>query len=138
MKINSLRHVGIVTSKIEESICFYRELGFEVYWDKDETSQFINTILGENIDYLRTVKMKNKNFSIELLDFKNSCDIGDFKITSHVMTHISVDVEDIRELFSKNSHLFKSEPQLTSDKKALVAFMKDPNNALFLEVVQVL
>ena len=138
MKVNSLRHVGIVTSKIEESICFYRDLGFEVYWDKNETSQFINTILGESIDYLRTVKMKNDNFSIELLDFNSTCNITDFNITSHVITHISVDVEDIRKLFSKNQHLFKSEPQLTSDKRALVAFMKDPNNSLFLELVQVL
>lgn len=137
-KLNSLRHIGIVTSKIDESISFYTDLGFEVYWDKNETGEFINTILGEKIDYLRTVKMKNNCFGIELLDFKNESSIGpeDFKITSQLVTHIAVNVDNIQQIFSKYSSLFKSKPQLTSNKKSWVAFMKDPNNNMFLEIVQ--
>ena len=140
MKLTSLRHVGIVTSKIKESISFYKCLGFEVYWDKNETGEFINTVLGEKIEYLRTVKMKNNNFNIELLDFKKQdTDTSKvFSITSQVITHISVDVDNIDDLFNKYEKLFKSKPQLTNDKKAKVAFMKDPNNSMFLEVVQVL
>ena len=107
MTIKSFRHVGIVTSNIDASISFYGDLGFSVYWDQNETSGFINTILGDN-----------------------------FTITSQNITHISVDTEDIDKLYLKYSQLFKSKPQLTNDRKAKVAFMKDPNNNMFIEIVE--
>ena len=138
MTIKSFRHVGIVTKNIDASIAFYNDLGFNVYWDQNETSEFINIVLGEEIEYLRTVKMNNGEFSIELLDFKRNNKVADFTITSQVITHISVDTEDIDILYSKYSRLFKSKPQITNDKKAKVAFMKDPNNSLFIEVVEMI
>ena len=136
MTIKSFRHVGIVTSNIDASISFYGDLGFSVYWDQNETSGFINTILGEEIEYIRTVKMTNCDFNIELLDFKRENSIDNFTITSQNITHISVDTEDIDKLYLKYSQLFKSKPQLTNDRKAKVAFMKDPNNNMFIEIVE--
>ena len=80
--------------------------------------------------------MTNGDFNIELLDFKRENSIDNFTITSQNITHISVDTEDIDKLYLKYSQLFKSKPQLTNDRKAKVAFMKDPNNNMFIEIVE--
>ena len=132
----SLRHLGIVTSKINESVTFYEDLGFRVYWDKEETGSFINDILNQDIEFLRTVKMKNQYFCIELLDFEKQSEINNVKITDQCLTHFAVDVKNIKEIYRKYENFFLNEPQENEDGKFLVAFMKDPNNELYIELVE--
>ena len=38
----------------------------------------------------------------------------------------------------KNGVKFLSEPSLSKDKKALVCFMKDPNNEFYIELVELI
>ena len=40
------------------------------------------------------------------------------------------------KIFGKNNVKFISRPTLSEDKKALVCFLKDPNNEFYIELVE--
>ena len=137
--IKNLRHIGIVTKDIKSSIVFYEKLGFEKTWDKDETGEFINFILGEDIPSIRTVKMKNGSIGIELLCFEKNKNIHkEISLTDNIITHFAVEVEDINKIYKDYKDNFINVPKASPDDKVIVAFMKDPNNNLFLELVEVI
>ena len=137
--IKNLRHVGIVTKDIESSILFYETLGFKKTWDKDETGAFINFILGDDIPGIRTVKMKTGSIGIELLCFKKNKNIHkEISLTDNIITHFAVEVEDINKIYEDHKVNFINAPHISPDGKVIVAFMKDPNNNLFLELVEVI
>ena len=54
-------------------------------------------------------------------------------------THFALNVKNLELTYKnlkKNDVKFLSEPALSEDKKALVCFMKDPNNELYIELVE--
>ena len=135
-----LRHVGIVSLDLEKSIEFYsRFFEFSVVNDQLEKGSFIKKILNDEQVEVRTVKMKNKDFMIELLHFNETDSILEKNIKSLGCTHIAMTVKDIDSLYDKLVNFgvsFLSNPELSEDKKAKVCFMKDPNNEFFIELVE--
>ena len=134
--VAKLRHVGIVTDRIEESIHFYsKALGFTVVSDMLETGSFIDAILGSKCK-VRTVKMTNNNFMIEFLSFE-TFNSSYFDLFTLGCTHIAITVNcinDTFEILSKAGAEFISQPKISDDNKAKVCFCKDPNNNIFLEI----
>ena len=54
-------------------------------------------------------------------------------------THFALNVKNLELTYKdliKNDVKFISEPTLSEDKKALVCFMKDPNNEFYIELVE--
>jgi len=136
----TLRHIGVVSSNIEKSIDFYvKYFNFKVFNDQIETGNFISKILGMPKCKVRTVKLNNGNFLLELLDFgvKNSdCDI---QLNTLGCTHIALTVNCLEKLYEDLKVIgvhFISPPSISDNKKALVCFMKDPYNNFFLELVE--
>ena len=138
--INSLRHIGIVTKNIDSSIDFYKRFfNFEIIVDQIEKGDFIDKILGIKNLKLRTVKLKNDNFMIEFLDFGSNSVLSKNSLTSSGCTHFALNVKNLELTYKdlkKNDVKFISEPTLSEDKKALVCFMKDPNNEFYIELVE--
>ena len=137
---NSLRHIGIVTRNIDSSIDFYKRFfNFEIIVDQIEKGDFIEKILGINNVKVRTVKLKNENFMIEFLDFGIDLVSSENSLFSTGCTHFALNVKNLELTYNnliKNDVKFISEPSLSEDNKALVCFMKDPNNEFFIELVE--
>jgi len=134
----TLRHIGIATDKINESIEFYSKFfNFTIVNDNHESGNFINTILGKKCE-VRTVKMTNGDFMIEFLHF-NSFQNSKFNIFTLGCTHFALTVSDVDNIFSRLSLEnveFISKPKLSDTKCAKVCFLKDPNNNIFIELVE--
>ena len=142
------RHSGIVVDNMEESLKFYKDLlGYIIVNDADERGEFISTILGLKDVKVRTVKMKpneSSNSLIELLEFKTHRGDIHLEKTYNLFrigpTHVALTVSDLTALYSHlndNSIEFISEPQVSPDGYAKVAFCKAPEGT-FLELVEVL
>ena len=137
---NSLRHIGIVTRNIDSSIDFYKKFfKFKIVIDQIEKGYFIEKILGIKDLKVRTVKLKNDNFMIEFLDFGSTSVSSENSLISTGCTHFALNVENLEFTYrdlKKNDVQFISEPSLSEDKRALVCFMQDPNNDLYIELVE--
>ena len=135
-----LRHVGVVTDCLENSIIFYEKyFNFKVVNDQIEKGSFISKILGREGSKVRTVKMSNDDFVLEFLDFGDKNLESSRSLQTLGCTHIAITVENILDLcqdLKKSGVEFISDPLLTHDKKATVCFMKDPNNHFFVELVE--
>ena len=136
-----VRHAGIVVKDMEESVEFYKNLlGLAIVANVKEEGEFINTILGLDNYYVRTVKLADKNgVIVELLKFPLSS--NPIKSLQSVgCSHIAFTVDNLSEMydeFLEKGIKFNSSPQKSPDGKCLVAFCKDPNG-VFIELVEVL
>ena len=139
---NTIRHVGIVVEDQEESLIFWSDLlGFNVYADNLEQGSFIDCILDHTDTSVRTIKLKDaKNQSVELLHFQHPS-TGSSKpnnLFTPGLTHIALQVSNIGEILSKlknSGYNTLSEPQISPNKLAKVAFIIGPEN-LYLELVE--
>jgi catechol 2,3-dioxygenase-like lactoylglutathione lyase family enzyme len=141
--ILNLRHTGLVVKDLQASLDFYiKKLGFTVKVLSNEDSAFIDTILGLHDSELTTVKLVLKGGAmIELLDFKeNTTNIIDRKIIDTGPTHMAFTVDDLDETyksFSENGIEFISEPKISPDGFAKVAFCSAPEGT-YIELVELL
>jgi len=140
MKV-SIRHTGIVTSNLNESLNFWQKFfGFKVYKDINEAGKTLDKVLKIKNVNVRTLKLKdNKNGQIELLFFKNikkNKEKG-IKTFSNGITHISITVKNIDEIYKKlkKKIKFNSKPLLSEDGKVKMTYCKTPEGA-FLELVE--
>jgi len=135
-----IRHTGIVVSDIDKSLHFYNELlGFKIVKDMREVGPFVDKILGLSGVSVRTIKMDAGGSLIELLYFK-SHPVGSQprSITSLGCTHIALTVDNLDDCFKmlkEANTFFVSEPQVSPDGNAKVAFCKDPDGT-FIELVE--
>ncbi|MFK7825797.1 MAG: VOC family protein [Oligoflexales bacterium] len=141
--ITDLRHVGIVTDNIEESIKFYHSLfGYEVRKDQIESGIFLDKTLNLKGIKVRTVKMsRDGSCQIELLHylshprekfFNEACSIG--------ISHLAFTVEDLDNIynsFSDKGIEFYAPPQPSPDGYARLTFCKAPEGTL-IELVELL
>ena len=141
--ILNLRHTGLVVKDLQASLDFYiKKLGFTVKVLSNEDSAFIDTILGLHDSELTTVKLVLKGGAmIELLDFKeNTTNIIDRKIIDTGPTHMAFTVDDLDETYkslSENGIEFISEPKISPDGFAKVAFCSAPEGT-YIELVELL
>ncbi|VVB63242.1 Metallothiol transferase FosB [uncultured archaeon] len=137
--IKNIRHVGVVVDDVERALSFYRDLlGFEVFWDKVEQGEFVETVLNITSVRVRTIKMRSDNGCVlELLHFGQNPPATK-SIRQNGLTHIALSVIDIDQTYSllkENKIEFLSAPQASPDKKAKVSFCRDFEGN-FLELVQ--
>jgi len=135
-----IRHTGIVVSDIDKSLHFYNKLlGFKIVKDMREAGPFVDKILGLSGVSVRTIKMDAGGSLIELLCFKSHPAHAQPRIiTSLGCTHIALTVDNLDNCFNMlkgESVFFVSEPQVSPDGNAKVAFCKDPDGT-FIELVE--
>ena len=141
--ILNVRHTGIVVNDLEASLDFYtKKLGFIVKTRVDEDQAFIDTILGLNKSQLTTIKLTlNDNTMIELLDFKlDARTTINRKIVDAGPTHMAFTVDDLDktyELFVQESIKFISEPEISPNGFAKVAFCIAPEGT-YIELVELM
>jgi catechol 2,3-dioxygenase-like lactoylglutathione lyase family enzyme len=141
--ILNVRHTGIVVNDLEASLDFYtKKLGFIVKTRVDEDQAFIDTILGLNKSQLTTIKLTlNDNTMIELLDFKlDARTIINRQIVDAGPTHMAFTVDDLDktyELFVQESIKFISEPEISPNGFAKVAFCIAPEGT-YIELVELM
>ena len=141
--MNHIRHIGIVVTDLERSLYFYRDLlGMSIVRRMDESGDFIDKLLGLVNADVTTVKLSldlNPTL-IELLHF-NSHRIEDSKkkIFTPGLSHIAFTVPDVDLTYQRLSDagiVFNAPPQLSPDRRAKVAYCKDPDGT-YIELVQV-
>ena len=139
--INKIRHTGIVVENLEDSLDFYvNKLGFSVSKRMDEQGNFIGKILGLENVLVTTVKMLLGEQMVELLDFvSHKTTPKKYTINCIGPTHLAFSVADLDQVFEEFSNSgidFISEPSMSPDGFAKVAFCRAPEGT-FIELVQV-
>jgi len=141
--ILNVRHTGLVVKDLQTSLDFYtKKLGFTVKVQANEKQEFIDTILGLHNSELTTVKLTlNDGAMIELLDFKaDTKNITDRQLFDTGPTHMAFTVDDLDETyktFSQDGIEFISEPTISPDRFAKVAFCSAPEGT-YIELVELL
>lgn len=140
--MKTIRHTGIVVKDLDKMLHFYVDLlGLKVVKRNNESSSYIDAILGLKKAIVTTIKMAAEDGSlIELLYFQShpGTIALDRKLSGIGMSHIAFTVNDIDVVYFKllkEGILFNSAPQKTIDGSAKVAFCKDFENN-FIELVE--
>ena len=104
MKVK-IRHAGMVTKNINESMFFWNKLlGFKVKKILNEQGELLDKVLGYKGVKVKTIKLADYNGNlIEILYFQNSPKENNYRIKPYTkgMTHISVTVKNINKIFQK-------------------------------------
>ena len=141
--VNKIRHTGIVVDDLSKSLRFYRDLlGFEVVKRAKENGPYIERILALGNASVTTVKMTSHDGQmIELLSYTTPSEKKqERKINDVGLSHIALAVIDIDceyERLRKESVEFISNPVLSPDGYAKVAFCRAPEGT-FIELVEVI
>ena len=142
--IKAVRHTGIVVRNLDESVKFYRTLGF-VEDNRDiEEGDFIDTVVGLQNVKLEWVKLKAPDgYLLELLQYyshpKNQA-ISKQESNQLGYSHIAFTVDNIDAVCEKIKKIGGSivnSPALTNDKKVRVVYCHD-NEGNLMEIVEVL
>ncbi len=141
------RHVGIVVKNIETSSIFYKKFfDFKPEIEMNEGGKYLDLLWGQKNATIKTLKLSDSsnNISLELIEVFSidgpSSDIKNHKIYDIGITHFALTVKNIEKLYvqmRKENIEFVNKPIITLDKKAKVAFCKDPNGC-FIELVELL
>lgn len=141
--IKNIRHVGIVVSDIEASLCFYRDiLGFKIAKQMDESGEYIDNILVLQQVKVTTIKIAAPDGQlIELLYYhSHPGKQKQRKVFDVGVAHIAFTVDDLDKEYDRlkaRGVLFNAPPQLSPDGYAKVTFCKSPEGTL-VELVEVL
>lgn len=140
MGVRAVRHTGIVVSEMEASLRFYRDLlGLEVRIDQVEEGAFIEALLARPGTRVRTVKLAAPEGPtlVELLEFERP-EGAPPPLDRVGPTHAALTVDDLDGLHRRLSAAggrFLSDPLVSADGAARVAFCRDPDGTL-LELVE--
>ena len=81
--VTGVQHIGIPTNNIDETISFYKSIGFSIVMET------VNEAAGEKVAFLQ-----NKNLVIETYENKNAV------LANGAIDHISIDVTDVDAVFA--------------------------------------
>jgi catechol 2,3-dioxygenase-like lactoylglutathione lyase family enzyme len=139
----NVRHVGIVTTNLKESLNFYKKiLGFKIVKKMKETDRSLSNIMALKNTKVTTVKMRSKDSGmIELLNWhtpKTRKKVNCKNLNEVGLTHFALTVKNLDFLYKKlkkQKIKFLYPPALSADKKVKLAFCKSPEG-VFIEMVQ--
>ena len=137
----NLRHIGITEVDMKKSLKLYRDIfNLKVVWDRIEEGKFIDKILGYDNINVRTVKLSDSNgFILELLQyFSHSREKNTDEPMRIGCSHFAITVESAESTYNDLRDfglIFISEPTVSDDGKAVVAFCRDMNEVL-IEIVE--
>lgn len=139
--IKNIRHTGIVVRDLEESLHFYKLLGFKIYKRVKESVNFISKISAKEGVILETIKLTAPNDSmIELLEYGKDKLQEERTMFGLGIAHIAFTVENVEEVYNKlrkKEIKFNSPPETSPDGYAKVVFCKAPEGS-FIELVEIL
>ena len=136
-----IRHTGIVTVNIKESLNFWEKyFNFRIKKDIIEEGVTLDKVLKFKNVKVRTLKLSDSYGNlIELLQFKNpiSKSVRKIRANSVGITHISLTIKNLDKKYKKlkNKIKFNTKPMLSADKKVLMTYCRTPEGC-FLELVQ--
>jgi catechol 2,3-dioxygenase-like lactoylglutathione lyase family enzyme len=139
--MTSIRHVGIVVSDMEASLCFYCDfLGLQNTNVFTESGPFLDRILGMEKAKIRTAKLVGSDGPtlLELLAFDQPETTESTPLTAIGPTHVALSVSDLDQIYQrmiKAGVVFNAPPALSADASARVAFCRDPDGS-FVELVE--
>ena len=81
--VTGVQHIGIPTNNIDETISFYKSIGFSIVMET------VNEAAGEKVAFLQ-----NKNLVIETYENKNAV------LVNGAIDHISIDMTDVDAVFA--------------------------------------
>jgi len=134
------RHVGLVPINIKKSLDFYKKFGLNIIKEQIEPEEYVNRLLGIKSKFVKTYKLGyGAKIMIELLEYDLEIIPRGNSVLSQGITHFALGIEDIESLYEKHkdSVEFVSEPLLSPDGYAKVAYCKDPDGN-FIELVELL
>jgi len=144
MTVTTIRHTGIVVSRLGPSLRFYRDLlGLEVWADFEDDSPYVQAVTDLPGARLRMVKLRAPDGgSIELIEYLShprpapapdeACAVG--------CNHVAFQVDDIDALHGKlaaEGVRFHAPPTVSPDGGAKVTYCRDPEGVI-VELVQIL
>ncbi len=88
--VTGVQHIGIPTNHIDETISFYKAIGFDVIMET------VNEAANEKVAFLQ-----NKNLVIETYENKNAA------MENGAIDHISLDVTDVDAVFAMIADKFE-------------------------------
>ena len=139
-----IRHTGIVTDNLNESLKFWRDLlGFKIKKSQIEKGQLLDQIFNYKKVKVKTIKLSdNKKNLIEILFFYNAPKLKKkiIKPYSVGITHISITVKSINKVYKKllqNKIEFNAPPKISEDGRVIMTYCKTPEG-YFLEIVEAL
>ncbi len=144
MKIQNIRHTGIVTDNLKSSLKFYQKLlGFKIKKRMIESGNTIDKISNLKNTKVETVKMTagKKTDMIELLYYhshKRKNNSKNYNISKIGISHFAVTVKNINityRMFKRSGIKFISPPKLSKDGNVKVTFCRAPEGTL-IELVQ--
>ena len=139
--MTSIRHVGIVVSDMEASLCFYCDfLGLQYTNVVAESGPFLDRILGMDMAKIRTAKLVGSDGPtlLELLAFDQPETTKSTPLTAIGPTHVALSVSDLDQIYQrmiKAGVVFNAPPALSADASVRVAFCRDPDGS-FVELVE--
>jgi catechol 2,3-dioxygenase-like lactoylglutathione lyase family enzyme len=138
----NVRHVGIVTQNLRQSILFYKKfLGFKIIKKMKETHPSLSYLMNLRKVRVTTVKMKLVDkCMIELLYWhspKSKKRVVCKNLNEFGLTHFAITVKNIDKIYKKLKKKIKffSEPKYSPDKKVKLVFCRSPEG-VFIEMVQ--
>ena len=143
MNLQRIRHFGIVTCDMPSSLHFYRDvLGFKIYVETQENSNFIDQVLALKNSSLHTVKLAAPDGQMsELLDFSSHRRLTvEREIYAIGPTHLAIQVENLEQLqkiLEKCAVPCLSSPVVSPDNKVKLMFCQAPEGT-YIEIVEVL
>ena len=145
--MTSFRHVGIVVKNLNTSAHFYKKFfNFKPEIEREEGGQYLDYLWAQKNTKIKTLKLSDSTnkISLELLEIYSvdgfSSEIKTNKIYDIGITHFALTVKNIDKIYNdmKMENIeFVNGPIMSVDKKAKVAFCKDPNGC-FIELVELL
>ncbi len=111
--INGLQHIGIPVSDLEETITFYKSLGFNID---------LKTEIEEDGNKIQVAFMENNNLVLEFYQMEGE-DLKEVlrRKNGHI-DHIALDVKDVKEAYSE---LEKMNYNLIDDELQFIPFFKN-------------
>jgi len=135
---SAIRHVGVVVSDAEVWIHFLQDiLEFEIRVDQLEQGVFISNLIGIPEVVVRTIKFSDKSGGvIEILEFQNPSPESSKELLPNSLgiTHIALTVasaEECHRVLLRNGCQPISDPAKSEDGKAIVSYVRGPENVLF-------
>jgi len=154
--IEKIRHIGIVVKNLEESLQFYKLLGFKIDGQKRvrEPSNYVDTLLAGKDIKLETLNLiapdgsiielleyeMNKTDVVELLEYGKNRTEEKQTLFGIGISHIAFTVRNIEEIYNKltaRGIKFNSPPQVSPNGYVKIAFCQAPEGS-YLELVEVL
>ena len=142
-KVISFRHTGIIVQDMDKAVHFYEGiLGFEIIQKYNDSSQYINDVLGINQAKISMVKLKTKDgYIIELLKYINHpTEYLSAPFYNVGICHLAFTIDNADQMYKKlqkEGIEVISKPLLSSEKIAKVFFCIDPNG-IRIELVEML